>query len=128
MFILVIEDTDAIAGMVQALVEGRGHAVRTERSGAQGVDVALESPPDVVLLDWAIGGSLSSTDICGRLRASEATRGTPILVFGEADEDAKSRALDAGAVAYYTKPFSAVALLKEIEGLRTRSSGRIRIR
>jgi DNA-binding response OmpR family regulator len=126
--ILVIEDSDSIARMIEALVVGRGHAVRTAVSGAVGVDLALERPPDVVLLDWSLAGSLSSAEICARLQRDDATRDAAILVLGDADDEAKSRALDAGAMAYYTKPFSPLALLKEIEGLRARSSGRMRAR
>ena len=114
--------------MIEALVIGRGHVVRMAVSGAVGVDLALERAPDVVLLDWALAGSLSGAEICARLRRDDATCETAILVLGDADEEAKSRALDAGAMAYYTKPFSPLALLKEIEGLRGRSSGRMRAR
>jgi DNA-binding response OmpR family regulator len=128
MQILVIEDSDSIARMTEALVEGRGHSVRTVTSGAEGVDAAVEQVPDVVLLDWSLKGALSSTDVCARLRGQAATRETPIVVFGDADEDAKSRALDAGVHAYYTKPFSPLALLKELEALQSRSSGRIKVR
>ena len=128
MDILVIEDSDSIARMIEALVAGRGHAVRTAVSGAVGVDLARERTPDVVLLDWSLAGSLSGAEICERLRRDDTTCDTSILVFGEADDEAKSRALDAGAIAYYTKPYSPLAVLKEIEGLRARSSGRMRAR
>jgi DNA-binding response OmpR family regulator len=37
------------------------------------------------------------------------------------DEEVKRRAHDAGATAYYEKPFSPLALLKEIESLQRRS-------
>ena len=99
MDILVIEDSDSIARMVEALVAGRGHAVRTAVSGAVGVDLALDRTPDVVLLDWSLAGSLSGAEICERLRRDDATCETAILVFGDADDEAKSRALDAGAIA-----------------------------
>lgn len=127
MQILVIEDSDSIARMIEALVQGRGHSVRTIASGAQGVDSALEQTPDVVLLDWTLAGTVSGSEICARLRKAAATRDTPILVLGDADEDARGRAMDAGVHAYYTKPFSPLALLKEIEALPTRSSGRIKV-
>jgi DNA-binding response OmpR family regulator len=44
------------------------------------------------------------------------------------DDDSKQRALDAGANAYYTKPFSPTALLKEIEGLGMRTkTGEVKV-
>jgi hypothetical protein len=42
---------------------------------------------------------------------------------GLREQHAFAGALDAGANAYYTKPFSPMALLKEIEGVRSRSDG-----
>jgi DNA-binding response OmpR family regulator len=39
------------------------------------------------------------------------------------DADTRQRALEAGAVAYYTKPFSPTGLLREIDALAARSSG-----
>lgn len=127
MQILVVEDSDSIARMIEALVEGRGHLVRTVASGAQAIDLAIELLPQVVLLDWSLKGNVTAADFCARLRAEAATRETPIVVLGEADEDAKSRAHDAGVHAYYTKPFSPLALLKELEGLERRSSPRIKV-
>ncbi len=125
MHILVIEDSDTIASMLQALVEARGHAVQTVATGAQGVEVVRAEPPDVVVLDWSLTGTVSSEETCRRIQAAGGAA-PPVVALGVADEDEKARAMGAGAHAYYTKPWSPLALLKEIEGLRTRSSGRIR--
>ncbi|MBK6696206.1 MAG: response regulator [Myxococcales bacterium] len=128
MQILVIEDSDSIAAMITALVSGRGHEVRGAASGAQGLEAAASFAPDIILIDWALGGAISGPETCARLRREASTRETPFLVFGDTDEEAKRQAIDAGALAYYTKPWSALALLKEIESVRRRSSGRIRLR
>lgn len=125
MQILVIEDSDSIASMLQTLVEARGHSVRTVATGAQGVDVVRAEPPDVVLLDWALTGTVTGEETCRRIRDTGASA-PPVVALGVADEDEKARARGAGVHAYYTKPWSPLALLKEIEALRTRSSGRIR--
>jgi DNA-binding response OmpR family regulator len=124
MRILIIEDSDAIRNMIQALVSGRGHEVEAVSSGPKGLEAALANPPDAILLDLNLPG-LHGFEVCERLRANVMTRSTPILIISAtADDDAKDRALKAGASAYYTKPFSPMALLKEIEQLRTRTVSR----
>jgi DNA-binding response OmpR family regulator len=56
------------------------------------------------------------------------TRNVPILIISAMDDArSKERALAAGATAYYTKPFSPTALLKEIESLRKNASGQHKI-
>jgi DNA-binding response OmpR family regulator len=97
-------------------------------SGAKGLEVAFAEAPDVILLDLNLPGSYDGFEVCTRLRANELTKSTPILIISAtSDEDAKQRALDAGANAYYTKPFSPMALLKEIEGLGRTKTGEIKV-
>jgi DNA-binding response OmpR family regulator len=124
MRILIIEDSDSISRMIEALVSGRGHIVETAASGTRGIELAFANAPDVVLLDLNLPGSFDGYEVCTRLRAQPDTKSVPILIISAMeDEESKTRALNAGANAYYTKPFSPMALLKEIEGVRSRSDG-----
>ena len=121
MKILIVEDSDSISRMIEALVAGRGHQVTTAASGARGMEIALTQLPDVVLLDLNLPGSFDGFEVCRRLRSEPLTRSVPILIISALDdEESKQRALAAGANTYYTKPFSPMALLKEIEGVRAR--------
>ena len=121
MRILIVEDSDSIRQMIEALVSARGHDVSAVPSGAKGLELALANPPDVILLDLNLPGSYDGFQVCERLRENPMTRAVPVLIISAtADDDAKRRALAAGATAYYTKPFSPIALLKEIESLKTR--------
>jgi len=128
MRILVIEDSDSIRHMIEALVRARGHEVEAVPSGAKGIDAAVTRPPDAILLDLHLLGGFDGQEVCRRLRLAEATRAIPIIVISAlTDEAEKQRALDAGATAYYTKPFSPTALLKEIEWIPLRESARLRL-
>ena len=121
MRILIIEDSDSIRRMIEALVSARGYEVDAVSTGAKGLETAFEKVPDVILLDLNLGGTYDGFEVCGRLRANALTRVTPIIVISAlADEESKKRATDSGANAYYTKPFSPIALLKEIESVRVR--------
>ncbi len=117
MRILIIEDADSIRRMIEALVTGRGHSVEPANSGARGVELAIAQAPDLVLLDLNLPGTLDGFQVCEKLRAEPNTKNVPIVIISALDDqDSKARALAAGANAYYTKPFSPMALLKEIEG------------
>jgi DNA-binding response OmpR family regulator len=129
MRILVIEDSDSIRHMIEALVRARGHEVEAVPTGARGIDAALTRPPDAILLDLHLPGGFDGMDVCRKLRQTESTKAVPIIVISAlADDTAKQHALDAGATAYYTKPFSPTALLKELEWIPVRSSARIRLK
>jgi DNA-binding response OmpR family regulator len=121
MHILIVEDSDSIRKMIEALVAGRGHQVTAVPTGTKALEAAQARTPDVVLLDLNLPGALDGFDVCERLRADERTARVPILVISALDDaQSKERALSLGANAYYVKPFSPTALLKEIESLRAR--------
>lgn len=119
MRILVVEDQDSIRRMIEALVQARGYQVTAVSSGAKAIDVAMTEPPDMVLLDLNLPGQYDGFDVCQRLRSDPATRTVPVVIISAMDDDeSRSRATAAGATAYYTKPFSPIALLKEIDRLK----------
>ena len=120
MRILVVEDQDSIRRMIEALVQARGYQVTAVSSGAKAIDVAMTDPPDIVLLDLNLPGQYDGFDVCTRLRNDAGTRTVPVVIISAMDDDeSRSRASAAGATAYYTKPFSPIALLKEIDRLKS---------
>ena len=120
MRILVVEDQDSIRRMIEALVQARGYQVTAVSSGAKAIDLALTDAPDMVLLDLNLPGQYDGFDVCQRLRADPSTRTVPVVIISAMDDDeSRSRATAAGATAYYTKPFSPIALLKEIDRLKS---------
>lgn len=122
MRILVVEDQDSIRRMIEALVQARGYEVTAVASGTKAIDVAMTQPPDIVLLDLMLPGQYDGFEVCKRLRADPTTRKVPVIIISALD-DAQSRqhATEVGATAYYTKPFSPIALLKEIDRLYAQS-------
>ncbi|HWL84512.1 MAG TPA: response regulator [Polyangiaceae bacterium] len=122
MRILIVEDSDSVSKMIEALVKGRGHEVETAASGPRALELAFTTAPELILLDLHLAGSYDGFEVCRRLRADTRTLAVPIVVISALDDsESKQRALESGASAYYTKPFSPMALLKEIEGFQTRA-------
>ncbi|MBX3182026.1 MAG: response regulator [Polyangiaceae bacterium] len=119
MRILVVEDQDSIRKMIEALVRARGYDVVAVPNGAKGIDVASIDPPDVVLLDLMLPGQYDGFEVCRRLRTDPTTSKVPVVIISALDDqESRAKAAAAGATAYYTKPFSPIALLKEIDRLR----------
>ncbi len=120
MRILVVEDQDSIRRMIEALVQARGYEVTAVSSGAKALDVILTAPHDLVLLDLMLPGQYDGFEVCRRLRADPSTRAIPVFIISAMDDpESRRKATEAGANAFYTKPFSPIALLKEIERLTT---------
>ena len=124
MRILVCEDQDSIRRMIEALVNARGYDVVAVASGTKAIDVASTNRPDIVLLDLMLPGQYDGFEVCRRLRADPSTSEVPVVIISALDDpDSRARASEAGATAYYTKPFSPIALLKEIDRLKRQLEG-----
>jgi DNA-binding response OmpR family regulator len=122
MRVLIVEDSDSICKMIEALLTARGHEVRSVASGARGLEEAFGWHPSAVLLDINLPGSFDGIDVCEKLQGDAKTKDIPIIIISAtSDEEVKRRAMQLGASAFYEKPFSPLALLKELEALARRS-------
>ncbi|MBX3233712.1 MAG: response regulator [Labilithrix sp.] len=122
MRVLIIEDSDSIVRMIQALMSGRGHEVKSAGSGARGIEEALAWKPHAILLDINLPGAFDGIQVCEKLRADATLKDTPVIIISAMnDEEVKRKAFTVGATAFYDKPFSPLALLKEVESLQRRS-------
>jgi len=117
--ILVIEDEPEIADLVKRGLVLKGFDVEVAHTGNQGLEIALSSFPDLVVLDLMLPDA-DGIDICRELRAS-GDMGIIILtartVVGE-----RVRGLDAGADDYLPKPFAFEELLARIRAVLRRRS------
>jgi CheY-like chemotaxis protein len=121
MRILVVEDQDSIRRMIEALVGARGHKVTAVSTGTKAIDVATTDPPDMVLLDLMIPGH-DGFEVCRRLRSDPGTQKVPILIISAMDDaEARAKAAEAGATAFYTKPFSPSAGIRSFSQSASRS-------
>lgn len=110
--ILVIEDEEAIARVLQLELEFEGYSVDTAHTGTDGLIKFREQEWDLVLLDLMLPG-MNGLDVLRRIRASED--GTPvILLTAKSDVEDKVTGLDLGANDYVTKPFEIDELLARI--------------
>ncbi len=106
--VLVIDDLEDNLSVVQTGLDHCGFEVLTAKSGREGIDMARERSPDVILLDLAMPG-VTGYDVLARLREDAPTRDIPVVAFTAMDEDAE-RLRTAGFRARIAKPITPSAL------------------
>jgi two-component system KDP operon response regulator KdpE len=120
--ILVVDDEDQIRRALKSILTARKYDVTLAANGDEAIDLAIDNPPDMVILDMAMPG-LTGTDVCRELRNWYEG---PILMLSVISNDAdKVAALDIGADDYLTKPFSTSELLARIRALLRRTAARV---
>lgn len=117
--LLVIEDNPLLRTQLEGLLVAEGIEVEFAGDGLSGLQMALASPPDVLVLDLGLPG-LDGLRLCERLRA-EADRHVPVLMLTARDalED-KLQGFRAGADDYLVKPFAGAELLARCIALSQR--------
>ena len=121
--ILVIEDEKKIARFVELELTHEGYSVHCEYNGRDGLENALASDYDLILLDILLPG-LNGIEICRRIRQ---TSNVSIIMLTAKDDTADVvMGLDIGADDYMTKPFAIEELLARIRtALRKVKNGNI---
>ncbi|MCX6022587.1 MAG: response regulator transcription factor [Chloroflexi bacterium] len=115
--VLVIDDDDGIRTSLRRALSYAGFAVELAENGEVGLQRALASPPDVIILDVMMPG-LDGIETCHRLRAGGDV---PILMLTAKDEVAdRVDGLEAGADDYLVKPFALEELIARLRALLRR--------
>ena len=125
MRVLVVEDEVRLAATLQDLLELNGYTVDVCHDGEAGLDNALTSIYDVILLDVMLP-KLDGFTVLRRLRAEGST--TPVLMLTARSElTDRVNGLDSGADYYLTKPFESEELLACVRLLLRRAGGEMRV-
>ena len=119
-YILVIEDEDALSTLLQYNLQKEGYEVAVAPDGEEGLMLAEERLPDLVILDWMLP-KVSGIEVCRRLRGRAESRNLPIIMLtARGEESDRVRGLDTGADDYMTKPFSMTELTARIRAVLRR--------
>ncbi len=118
--ILVIDDETTLAEMLTLKLEPKGFEVLSARHGSEGLKIAYESHPDLVILDIMMP-EMDGWETCRRLR--ELSDVPVIMLTAKVNEDDVVRGFRLGADDYVKKPFSLQELEERIRAVLKRSSG-----
>lgn len=118
--ILVVEDEPNMVVGLRDNFEFEGYEVITARDGVEGLKLALEESPDLVVLDVMMP-RMSGLEVCKQLRAQRAS--IPIIMLtARGQEVDKVVGLELGADDYVTKPFSIRELLARVKAVLRRTA------
>ena len=118
MHILVVEDDQRLARLLQRVLAEERHAVDTAHSGERGLDLALSGGYDLIILDLMLPDR-DGVDVCRALRAEGIEAPVLMLTARGAVED-RVGGLNAGADDYLVKPFAMAELLARVTALLRR--------
>jgi diguanylate cyclase (GGDEF)-like protein len=116
--VLIVDDDTKLRRLLSHLLSGAGYQVIEAEDGEEGLSLALQESPQIVVTDWSMP-SMSGLELCRTLRRMESGRHTFILMLTAREEE--ERVLDAfiaGADDYVTKPFNPRILLARVQAGR----------
>jgi len=120
MQILVVEDEQRMADLLEKALSEEGHQAVVARDGRAGYEIARTSPFDVIILDVMLPG-MDGITVARKLR--EERNQTPVLMLTARDTSADIvNGLDSGADDYLTKPFSIDVLLARLRAVSRRGA------
>jgi two-component system alkaline phosphatase synthesis response regulator PhoP len=121
--VIVVEDDEDIADSIRYNLEREGFRVRLAASGEDALNLILDRPPNLILLDLNLP-HMNGFELCRRLRAEATTARVPIVMLtARADEADKVLGLNMGADDYVTKPFSMRELVARVNAALRRAEG-----
>ncbi len=121
--ILLVDDDAAVVTRNAAALEADGHAVATASTAAEGLDAVRDEPPDVVVLEAMLDGTMAGFDLARTLARDFPT--LPLIMLSRVDEVISDRELatqdrDDGWMPvqrFMEKPVSPEVLVYEVDHL-----------
>jgi CheY-like chemotaxis protein len=115
--ILLVEDNEMNRDMLSRRLERKGYEILLAIDGANGIEVATASAPDLILMDMSLP-VMDGWEATRRLKADQASRHIPIIALtAHAMANDREKALEAGCDDYDTKPIELPRLLAKMEAL-----------
>jgi Response regulator containing a CheY-like receiver domain and an HD-GYP domain len=121
--ILVVEDNDKNRKLVRDVLTAKGYRIVEAETGEDGVRLAREQSPALVLMDIQLPG-INGIEALRQLRAAPATAGIPVIaVTASAMTQDRQKILAAGFDAYQSKPISIRPFLDLVREVLDRPKG-----
>jgi len=121
--ILVVEDNDKNRKLVRDVLTATGYRLVEAESGEDGVRLAREQHPDLILMDIQLPG-IDGIQALRELRADDRTRAIPVIaVTASAMTHDRQMIMAAGFDGYQSKPISVRPFLEAVRQMLDRRAG-----
>lgn len=121
MEILIVEDEQEIAQLIEQTLVGENFSCRVANDGLTALDIFKQQQPDVVILDLMLPG-LDGLEVCTRIRQQPYNKDPYIMMLtARGEEIDRVIGLSTGADDYLVKPFSPRELVARVRALLRRS-------
>ena len=115
--ILIIDDEKSARETLEALLANESYILHFAKNGTEGLDMAVDLNPDLILLDVMMPG-VNGFEVCSRLRSNPMMAEVPIiLVTALDDRDSHLHGIASGADDFVTKPFDRLELRARIRNI-----------
>jgi two-component system cell cycle response regulator DivK len=122
--ILIVEDNDKNLKLVRDVLQHQGYRTIEAGTGEDGVRLAKERRPDLVLMDILLPG-MDGIAALGQLRADPATRAIPVIaVTASVMTHDRKKILESGFDGYQSKPIKVRELIDAVREMLERRAGR----
>ena len=116
--ILVIEDEYDLQKALEIRLSGEGFKVYSAGNAEDGLELAREVMPDLITMDIVLLGIMDGIEATYRVKHDDLLKDIPVIIItAKGSEEAKKRAIEGGADAYFTKPFEYEELIMVIKSL-----------
>jgi DNA-binding response OmpR family regulator len=117
MKILVVEDDPSIYAVLEYALKLDGYTVQTTQRGREAVEIARQSPPELILLDVGLP-DIDGFEVCRLIRTFSSA--PVIFLTSRGDEINRVVGLEIGGDDYVVKPFSTRELMARVKAVRRR--------
>ena len=114
--VLIVEDNAQMRFLEREILEERGYEVLESATSKDGIDLAVEKVPDIILMDVRLPSKKRGIGAAKALRKIDKTRDIPIIfVTGYADGEGSPEIKSITNCGYLTKPFEVKTFIEKVE-------------
>lgn len=113
--ILVVEDNPWNARLIEDILETLNYKVLEAYNGENGIEIARREQPGLILMDVMLPG-INGIEVVKMLKNDPEVAHIPVIALtASSSQEVERRCLEAGCVAYMTKPFTKKVLTEMVK-------------